>query len=484
MQLTEPEVRAAIAGAMTMMFLAALETTIVSTALPTIAAELGHVHLLSWIVTSYLLTSTCITPIAGKMGDLYGRRRMLHLALAVFLIASVACALATSMLELTLARALQGVGGGALITSAQAAVADVVAPRERGRYAVYFSIVWGGSSLLGPILGGIMAQHLGWPSIFWLNLPIGVAALLFSDRALRRLPIHGRKAPLDIASIVLLAAGTLALLLALSLGGTRFAWTSPELLSGLAVGAVLLLAFGIRQARLADPILPPRFLKDGVIGPTLAGIFLSFGAYLVVAVLTPTYFQVGLQIAPATVGLLMMPMMISSTFTAWAAGRYTKTHGAYRKPPFFGLPVAAISLAILALFADRVSALEATALLTIFGFGIGPIFPVTMVAAQNAVERRDIGAVTGAIGFSRALGAAILIAAASALVLGLIIAWVPGMAGLHSLDELVRHPLPSPARIEVARAFGVMFWTVAGVLVVSLAVFVMVEHRPLKTTME
>jgi len=484
LQLTEPEVRAAIAGAMTMMFLAALETTIVSTALPTIAADLGDVHLLSWVVTAYLLTSTCSTPIAGKLGDLYGRRRILHVALAVFLIASVLCALSTSMIELALARALQGLGGGALITSAQTAVADVVAPRERGRYAVYFSIVWGGSSLLGPTLGGIMAQHLGWPSIFWLNLPIGVAALLYSDRALRRLPIHGRRAPLDLSSILLLAAGTLLVLLALSLGGTRFAWSSAELIAGSVAGAALLFAFGFRQTRLADPILPPRFFRDGVVGPTLAAIFLSFGSYLVVAVLSPIFFQVGLQIVPATVGLLMMPMMVSSTYTAWVGGRYTKTHGTYRKPPFIGLPVSAAALAVLALFAESVSALEATLLLTIFGFGIGPIFPVTMVAAQNAVERRDLGAVTGAIGFARALGAAMLIAAASALMLGLIVAWVPDMTGLSSLDELVRQPLSGLARAEVAKAYGVMLWAVVGVICASLVAFALVEHRPLKTTME
>lgn len=484
MQLTEPEVRAAIAGAMTMMFLAALETTIVATALPSIAADLGDVHLLSWVVTAYLLTSTCVTPIAGKLGDLYGRRRLLHVALAVFLVGSMLCALATSMLGLALARALQGIGGGALITSAQAAVADVVAPRERGRYSAYFSMVWGSSSLLGPSLGGLMAQHLGWPSIFWLNLPIGVAALVFSDRALKRLPIQGRKAPFDWLSLVLLAVGSVGLLLGLSLGGTRFAWNSPELLIGLGFGIAVLIAFGLRQAKIAEPILPPRFLSDRVVGPTLAGIFLAFGAYLVIAVLVPTFYQVGLQIPAATVGFLMMPMMISSTFTAWLAGRYTKTHGKYRLPAFIGLPVSAGSLAALALFAGQVSALETTVLLTIFGFGIGVIFPTTMVAAQNAVERRDIGAVTGAIGFSRALGAAILIAAASALVLSLIVAWVPGTAGLASLDELVRRPLEPEARIEVARAFGVMFWTVVAVLLAALAVFATVEHRPLRSTME
>ncbi len=484
MTLTEPEVRATIAGALTMMFLAALETTIVATALPSIAADLGEVHLLSWIVTAYLLTSTCITPIAGKMGDLYGRRRMMHVALAVFLAGSALCALATTMLGLVFARALQGIGGGALITSSQAAVADVVSPRERGRYAVFFSIVWGGSSLLGPSLGGIMSQHLGWPSIFWLNLPLGLAAIMLSDRALRRLPVHGRKGFLDFGSVALLGLGTTALLMALSLGGAHFPWRSPEILAGIAAGIVLLLGFGVRQARTPEPILPARFLGDRVVGPVLAGIFLSFGAYMVIAVLAPTYLQIGLQIPAATVGLLMMPMMISSTFTAWAAGRYTKTHGRYRLPPFIGLPVSILSLGLLAVYADRASALETTVLLTVFGFGIGPIFPVTMVAAQNAVERRDLGTVTGAIGFSRALGAAILIAAGSALVLGLIVAWVPDTAGLASLDELVRQPLAGPARVEVARAFGVMFAAVAAVIAISLAVFTTVEHRPLKTTME
>ena len=476
MTLTEPEVRATIAGALTMMFLAALETTIVATALPSIAADLGEVHMLSWIVTAYLLTSTCVTPIAGKLGDLYGRRRLLHVSLAVFLIGSVLCALATSMAGLIFARALQGIGGGALITSSQAAVADVVSPRERGRYAVFFSIVWGGSSLIGPSLGGVMAQHLGWPSIFWLNLPLGLAAILLSDKALRRLPVHGRKGFLDF--------GSASLLRALSMGGAHYPWTSPQVIAGIAAGIVLLVGFAIRQARIPEPILPARFLSDRVVGPVLAAIFLSFGSYLVVAVLAPTFFQVGLQIPAATVGLLMMPMMVSSTSTAWAAGRYSKASGRYRLPPFIGLPVSIVTLLVLALYADRVSALETTVLLTLFGFGIGPIFPVTMVAAQNAVERRDLGTVTGAIGFSRALGGAIMIAAGSALVLGLIVAWVPDTAGLASLDELVRQPLLGPARVEVARAFGVMFAAVAAVITVSLFLFTLVEHRPLKTTME
>jgi MFS family permease len=484
MPLTEPEVRATIIGALTLMFLATLEQTIVATALPSIAADLGDVHLLSWIVTAYLLTSTCITPIAGKLGDLYGRRRVLQAGLAVFLVGSILCALSTSMLGLALSRALQGIGGGALITGAQATVADVVSPRERGRYSVYFSIVWGGSSLLGPSVGGLLTQHAGWPWIFWINLPLGLAALLVADPALRRLPVQGRKGRLDIASLVFLALGTFALLIALSLGGTRFPWISPAILGGLAVGLALLFAFLHRQGRVAEPVLPPRFLADRVVGPTLGTIFLGFGGYLSIAVLAPTYLQIALQTPAATVGLLMVPMMITSPATAWAGGRYTKVTGRYKLPPFLGLPISIVSLGALALFADRVSLAEATILLMLFGLGIGPMFPVTMVAAQNAVERRDIGAVTGAVGFSRALGGAVLIAAASALALGLIVAWVPDTADLTSLDELVRHPLPPAARAQVAHAFGVMFAAVAAVLMAALLVFARVEQRPLKDKLD
>jgi EmrB/QacA subfamily drug resistance transporter len=484
MKLTEPEVRATIIGALTTMFLAALEQTIVATALPTIAAELGDVHLLSWVVTAYLLTSTIATPIAGKMGDLYGRRRVLQVSMALFLAGSVLCALAPSMEMLIFARALQGVGGGGLITSSQAAVGDVVSPRERGRYSAYFSIVWGSSSLLGPSVGGLLTQHVGWPWIFWINLPLGIVAIVIADRALKRIPIQGRKGSLDVVSLTFLALGTFALLTALSLGGTRFPWASPQILAGLAVAAGLLYCFARRQTRIPEPILPPRFLGDSVIGPVLAGLFLAFGSYLAIAVLVPTYLQIGHQIPAATVGLLMMPLMLSSTFTAWAAGRYTKTHGRYKLPPLIGLPIAIVSLLALAYVADTVGPVTATLLLTLFGFGIGPIFPVTMVAAQNAVQRRDIGAVVGAIGFSRALGGAVILALASALALSLIVAWVPDTGALSSLEDLVRHPLPPDARAEVTRAFGVMFAAVAAVLAVSLAIFSRVEARPLRESMD
>ena len=479
MTLAPSEVRVIVAGALLAMFLSALDQTIVATALPPIARDLGDFALISWVITAYLLTSTCVTPIVGKLSDLHGRRRLLTICLAVFMAGSALCALAPGMVALILARALQGLGGGGLITLAQAIVADVVSPRERGRYAGYFAVVWASAALLGPTLGGVVTQYCGWPWIFWLNLPLGLAALLIADRTLRKLPVEHRRSPIDYASIVLLCGATVGLLLALSLGGRRFAWTSPEM-AGLAVIAVALGILFVRaQRRSGEPILPPRFLGDAVVGPSLAAIFVIYGAYLVLAVLVPVYFQVALGAPASEAGLLMIPLLLSSTVTANLAGRWSRRSGRYKRPPLIGLPVTVLALAVVALFADRLSTSAASLAFMVAGFGMGPIFPCSTVAAQNAVERRDLGAVSGAIGFARALGGAVLVAAASALVLGLIAGALPETGHLASLEDLARQALPGDARLAVARAFGIMFGAVAAAFAVGLWLFARVEDRAL-----
>src|SRR5260221_10105812 len=260
---------------------------------------------------------------------------MMTVCLAVFMTGSAFCALAPSMIALILARALQGFGGGGLVVVAQTIVGEVVSPRERGRYAGYFAAVWASSAVLGPMLGGIVTQYYGWPWIFWLNLPLGLAALLIADRALRKLPVEHRRAPIDYVSIALLSSATVALLLVLSLAGKRFAWTAPEMLA-LAAAAVVLGALFFRQQRRAiEPILPPRFLGDSVIGPALASIFIIHGSYLAVAVLAPVYFQVALGASVSTAGLLMIPFMLSTVFTANMA----EWRGARRPPPPLAAPL-------------------------------------------------------------------------------------------------------------------------------------------------
>lgn len=479
MPLAPSEIRVVIAGAMLAMFLSALDQTIVATALPPIASDLGDFALISWVITAYLLTSTCVTPIVGKLSDLYGRRQMLTVCLVVFMTGSALCALASGMIALILARALQGLGGGGLVVVAQTIVGEVVSPRERGRYAGYFSAVWASSAVLGPMLGGIVTQYYGWPWIFWINLPLGLAALLIADRALRKLPVEHRRSPIDYASIALLSSATVALLLVLSLAGKRFAWTAPEMLALAAASGVFGTLFVRRQRRASEPILPPRFLADGVIGPALVAVFIIHGSYLAVAVLAPVYFQVALGASVSTAGLLMIPFMLSTTITANMAGRWSRCSGRYRRPPLVGLPVTIVALALVALLADRISATVAACLLMIAGFGVGPIFPCTIVAAQNAVERRDLGAVSGAISFARALGGAMVVAAASALVLGLIAGALPATGLLAGLEDLARHVLPPAEREAVARAFGVMFGAVAAAFAIGLAVFSRIEDRTL-----
>ena len=479
-QLTPADIRAIIIGALLALFLSALDQTIVATALPPIARDLGNFELISWVVTAYLVTSTCVTPIVGKLSDLYGRRPVLRVCLVVFILGSGLCALAPGMVPLILARALQGLGGGGLITLAQTIIGDVVTPRERGRYSAYFSVVWASSSLLGPTLGGILTEELGWPWIFWINLPLGAVALLIADRALRKLPTEHHRSPIDYAGIGLLSGSTVALLMVLSLGGKRLPWTAAETLTLGAAALVLGGLFVRQQLRAAEPILPPRFVEDGVIRPVLCSIFVIFGSYLAIAVLTPIYFQVALGAPVSKAGLLMIPLTLSSVITANMAGRYSQRSGRYKRPPLLGLPVAIVTLAIVALFANSLSPLGASLILMITGFGLGPIFPCSTVAAQNAVERRDLGAVSGAVAFSRALGGAIAIAAASALVLGLCASALPDLGHAASLEDLVRYELPPAARAVVAHAFGIMFGAVAAALAIGLAIFARVEDRMLR----
>lgn len=469
-------------GAMLAMFLSALDQTIVAPALPSMARDLGRFDLLSWVVTTYLLAAICVTPIIGKLSDLYGRRHLIAICLVIFMAGSVACALAPDMTTLILARGLQGVGGGGLIPLAQAAIGDVVVPRERGRYAAYFSVVWASSAVLGPTVGGVLTEYAGWPWIFWINLPIGLVALLISQRALRRLPVERHRRPrIEFGTIFLLLAGTVSLLAVLTLGGKRLAWTSPALLalaaSAIAFGGL----FAWRQTRSPDPIIPPRFLHDSVIAPTLAASFVVYGAYLSMLVLAPVYFQVALGTSVSEAGLLMIPIMFASTVTANLTGRYSQRTGRYKQPPLIGLPVAIAALAAMGYFGASLSPAAASALLALVGLGVGPTFPGSTVAVQNAVTRRDIGAVSGALAFTRSLGGAFLIAATSGLVLGLAARTLPELGAVANIEDLAREALPPATRALIAHAFGVTFAAMAACLAVSMALFARVEERKLRT---
>jgi EmrB/QacA subfamily drug resistance transporter len=477
--LSPADVRVIVIGALLALFLSALDQTIVATALPPIAADLGGFTLISWVVTAYLLTSTCVTPIVGKLSDLYGRRRILNASLVLFMLGSAFAALAPSMPLLILARAIQGLGGGGLLTIGQTVIADVVSPRERGRYAGHFAVVWGSASILGPTVGGLLTQYYGWPWIFWINIPFGLAALLIADRALRKLPVEPRRSRIDLWGVLFLAVSTVAFLLLLSLGGKTIPWTAPAtlMMTAVAVGAGTL--FARSQARAAEPILPPRFLKDGVIRPVLVVSIIIYAVWLAVSVLAPVYFQVARGASVSEAGLLMIPIMLSSTLTANVAGRYTRRHGRYKRPPILALPLAILCLFLLAFFAADLSPYAAAALLMLAGLGFGPIFPCCNVAAQNAVQRRDLGAVSGAVAFARTLGGALGVAAASALVLGLLAGALGHGGVVGDIEDLARQSLSPAARTAAAGAFAAMFGTCGLVLALGLGVYALVEDREL-----
>lgn len=476
---TPQEVKAVVWGALLAMALSALDQTIIATAMPAMARDLGHVSLLSWVVSAYLLTSTCITPIIGKLSDLYGRRRMLIAALAVFMLGSTLCALSTGMVPLILSRALQGAGGGGLITLGQAVIGDVVSPRERAHYSGYFSVVFASASVLGPTLGGFLTQYWGWPWIFWINLPLALTALFVANRALRKLPVRHRKMPIDYPGILALSGATVALLVVVSLGGVRLPWTSPATLLLAAVAVVLTGLFAWIQRRAADPVLPPRFLADKVMKPLMAASFVIVGTFISVTVLAPIYFQVALGLTASDSGLLTIPMLVSGSITSIFASRYSHRSGRYKRPTQISLPIAIVALAVMGYLADQATAWVAATLLMIVGGGIGPSYPATSVASLNAVPARDMGAASGALVFARALGSAIMIAVASALVLALAAEALPDR-GAGGLEELVRQALGPGARETVSHAFGVMFGAAAACLVVGLVLFIWIEDRLLR----
>jgi EmrB/QacA subfamily drug resistance transporter len=482
--LSPREIRVVVIGAMICLFLAALDQTIVATALPSISADLGDVHLMSWIVTAYLLTSTAATPILGKMSDLHGRRPIMRVCIVVFLIGSVLCAMSNSMLMLILSRALQGFGGGGLITIAQTAVADVVAPRERGKYGAYFAGVWAGSALLGPVLGGELTVHANWHWIFWINLPIGIIALIIVDPILKRLVGRHTKHQIDYLSIVLFFCSSTAFLLALSSGGSFLPWLSPEIIAAIAISIFTAIFFYRRQRQLAEPVIPLHFFHNPVVTPILLTIFVVFGAYLALAIMTPTYLQLVLGANADEVGRLIIPLMLSSTIGAALSGRYITHSGKYKLPPLLGMPLAIICLVILGCVAPTANKPELIILLALIGLGMGPIFPIANVAAQNAVERRDLGAVSGAISFARALGGAISTAGASNLVLGVAVATLAKGPAASDLTELIRSPLSPIERAGFAHAYAILFFVVAAWLAVGLYAFIRVEPRPLRSRAE
>ncbi len=400
---THAQIKRVVTGIMLCILLAALDQTVVIPAVPAIAGDLQAFGHLSWIVTAYLLTSTAATPLYGKLSDIYGRRAMLLPALVLFIVASMLCGFAQSLPQLIAARALQGLGGAGLMSMAQAAVADVVAPRERGRYQGYMASMWGVASIGGPIVGGYVTDHLTWRWLFWANLPIGLVAIYLCDRALRMLPVYRRPAQIDWAGAALLVGGVTCCLLTLSWGGVEFPWSSPVILGTAASAAALLGVLVWHERRAADPILPPRLFGDslflrGVLIAAISSLGL-FGATF----LLPLYFQLILGVDASSSGLLVVPFLGATVVGAFLSGQLARRLGRTRVILICALSLAAAALAVLALLGPLWVVLAASFVL---GCGIGATMPTVLMTVQNAASQRDVGAATGSLLFLRSMGGA------------------------------------------------------------------------------
>jgi EmrB/QacA subfamily drug resistance transporter len=480
------EIRGILFGVLLAMFLAALDQTIVAPALPTIARDLGQFNAISWVVTAYLLSATAATPILGKLSDLYGRRRLLTAGVGIFVLGSIACALAPGMIGLIIARAVQGTGGGALISLANTVIGDVVSPRERGRYQGYIAGTYALASIAGPVMGGYFAQYLSWTLIFWINLPLGLLAIHLSNRALRRLPVKGTSHRIDYLGSGLMAGATVCFLLALTWGGHRFAWSSPAILGLLLLVVILTLLFVARQRVALEPLLPLSLLANPVVGmAALIGLLvvminISTGVYV------PLFLQLDRGMTADSSGLVLIAPMVGIVAGALASGQYMRFVGRYRLPPVFGTAAAAASLWILGRGVESLSLPAIVALLGVVGLGLGSAMPPILVATQNAVDPRDLGIATASHTFFRSLGGAVGVALFGAVILGIMrghLAALPGApAGLPGdLDQVLRQGAASTAALpHLHRAFAVFFETAAALTLAATGALLALREIPLR----
>lgn len=406
---TDPRVRTIFAALLLVMLLASLDQTIVSTALPTIVGEFGGLEHLSWIVTAYMLATTIVTPLYGKLGDLFGRKIVLQAAIALFLIGSALCGMAASMGQLIVFRALQGLGGGGLMVTAMAVVGDILSPRERGRYQGLFGGVFGVATVLGPLIGGYFVEHLSWRWIFYVNLPLGLLAFAVIGWTFAAPPARGRP-KIDVAGALLMAVGLTGLMLLTSLGGHTFGWASPEIigLSVLTVGA--LAAFAWVEHRASEPILPlTLFANRSFVISCTVGFIVGLAMFGSVTYM-PVFLQVVKGVSPSAAGLLLTPMMGGVLLTSTVSGQIISRIGRYRMFPIIGTALMAVSLLLLSTLNVASSSWAASVYMLVLGLGLGMVMQVLVLAVQNAVEYRDLGVATSGTTLFRSTGGSVGVA--------------------------------------------------------------------------
>ncbi|MFE6785107.1 DHA2 family efflux MFS transporter permease subunit [Streptomyces sp. NPDC057680] len=386
------------------MLLAALDQTIVATALPTIVSELGGMEHLSWVVTAYILASTAGTPLWGKLGDQYGRKRLFQGAIVLFLIGSALCGIAQNMPQLIAFRAVQGLGGGGLIVLSMAIVGDLVPPRERGRYQGLFGAVFATTSVLGPLLGGVVTQQLSWRWVFYINLPIGIVAL-FVIAAVLHVPVRSTRHTIDYLGTLLIASVAICLVLVASLGGTTWAWGSAQIIGLAVLAAVLLVLFVRVERRAAEPVLPLKLFRIRTFSLVSVISFVIGFAMFGAMTYLPTFLQVVQGVTPTRSGVHMLPMVAAILITSTVTGQIVSRTGRWKVFPIAGTAVTCLGLLLLHRLTENSSTAEMSVYFFVFGVGLGLVMQVLVLVVQNAVPYADLGVATSGATFFRSIGA-------------------------------------------------------------------------------
>lgn len=470
--LSHGEKRLIVMSMMLPVFLGSIDQSILASALPTIGRVFGDVTELPWVITSYLIAATALTPLYGKFADIHGRRASLLIALTIYMTGAFLSATASSMLMLICGRVVQGMGGGGMISSAQMVLGDMAPPKERAKYYTYFSIAFTTAGGCGPALGGWICDHLYWWMIFIWKIPFCILTIVLAQTMLRRLPRYGRPHRLDFAGAVLIMTASACFMLALNLGGVHYSWLSAPVLSLLGCALVLGAGFVVRLLTAVEPLIPISILADSAARLTMAAHSFGWGSIVCLNIFLPMYLQSALGWSATSSGLSLVILMVTLNVSAGLSSQLIGRVRRYKLLPLCFLAVGLGAVVALALSAAAMSSLRFEIILFLIGIGFGPTAPLTQVALQNTVSIHDLGAAIGTMNFTRTLMGTMLIAIFGAVVL----AHAPVDAAPGSLG----HAFLGAASVAT---FQRVFFAIAGTLTVSFLAVILLEEKPLGDTL-